>query len=185
MSDLSNSSNLAGVSQRQQSRPLPTLVIQKERFCCRPKMVKITLLVLLAVLVVLVAISAFADSQNDTSQPRSRARSKLSSARKKKPVVVKVTTTEVPEIEEIFSSTEMPIVLPTSSRETEVEDLIETTTLQPKKIKKVSPRAENNLSPRISNGPIPEGCGECDQEECTTVSESGCPTGLVMITAPA
>jgi hypothetical protein len=128
---------------------------------------------------ILTTIVIYGEAQGET---RSKIRSKLSSAvRKKKINLAKVKVEpEIPTTElstENVPSTTVAIEL-TSNPAENVEALITSSTTQAPRV--VSQRAQQSNRPPRTGGPVPEGCGECDEDQCKTPSDSSCPNGLVI-----
>jgi hypothetical protein len=159
-------------------------------------MAKVTSLILLiSLLIVLITIAVYADPQAEG--PVKRVRAKQSAIRKKKPLLSKVKlpeaiTTLAPEEDESGatpSEVEASLTSPSSQEKILSESVpnelstaptILTTGNNPKAKAKKALVKNNGLQQSPRPGvPVPDGCGECELDECTTPPENSCNTGLV------
>jgi len=158
-------------------------------------MVKVaSLLIVISLLIVFVTIVVYADPQGESTTPK-RPRAKQPALRKKKPLLAKVklpevTTTLVPSLEDDPEgstsdnpdlSSDATSTASSSSNETSISaDTMSSTLSTPTSSIKVKKNpSRSNLTPTPRSGPVPEGCGECDLDECNTPPDSSCSTGLV------
>lgn len=141
----------------------------------RKKMAKILSVTLAIFIIALVVGIVLADTASTPKPGRSKLRAKsLTALRKRKVAEPGESPTETPGGPS--TNAQYPSVTPLEGEGGY------TTTVKPKskKAPKTATGIRSDRPPRDSNGPLPEGCGECDMSTCKSYTEKSCQAGLVI-----